>query len=170
MASEEWKAHSHESKSLNPPPPPRHTVILLSSFLSFLCPTLPLSAISHRVESTVGPCTCPLPFSLTHPRELLLPWEDLSAWLLSLYPSITHWHTHACRKVLLHTATNLAIIFSNIFFQTFTYGQNNCLWTLICSMYKITTSWDTGVPLPTSIYVVTVSLMQLKTDTFNDYP
>lgn len=113
MAGAEWKAHSHESKSLKSPPATQssssHHFCLFSVLLC-------LSAPLVTVLRAVCPCTCPLPFSLTHPRELLLPWEESSAWLLSLYPSITHWHTHACRKVLLHTATMLAIIFCNPFF------------------------------------------------------
>ncbi len=150
--------HTPTSQSHSTPPPATQSSSShhFCLFSVLLCLSAPL-VTELRAQSAPAPV---LSRSHSHTRGNYYCPGKICLLDCSLFIPLSH--TDTCRKVLLHTATNLAIIFSNIFFQTFTYGQNNCLWTLICSMYKITTSWDTGVPLPTSIYVVTVSLMQLK--------
>lgn len=129
--------------------PFNHTVILLSSFPSCLCRSLPLSSISHSAESAVGPCTCPL-CSHSHTRGNCY-CLGKSCCLTALSSSFHHTLTHsrvyresqvcyAC-PTLSHAKSvpffggggGVESNEKNIFFrhQTFTYGPNKCLCPLI---------------------------------------
>lgn len=104
--------------------PFNHAAILLSSFLSRLC--LPLSSISHSAESAVGPCTCPLLFSLTHPRELLMPWEVVC----SLFILQSHTLTHSCvyRECQVCYACPATHLLQNLYNFNFLWGLNKLIY------------------------------------------